>query len=61
MSGRLPEAYTWLERRFWQAAVKAGKISPSHKSIELNEWEREGWTYHAKGETASANDISVLY
>lgn len=49
LSGRLPEAYTWLERRFWKAAVNAGKISSSQKTVELNEWEREGWTYHAKG------------
>ncbi|KAL7283697.1 hypothetical protein ACG7TL_003133 [Trametes sanguinea] len=34
VSGRIPEAYTLFERRFMSA---------------LNEWEREGWTYHAKG------------
>ena len=49
ISGRLPEAYTWLERRFWQAAVKVGKIGGFKPTIELNEWERDGWTYHAKG------------
>ncbi|KAG9046792.1 CDP-diacylglycerol--glycerol-3-phosphate 3-phosphatidyltransferase [Tulasnella sp. UAMH 9824] len=49
ISGRLPEAYTWLERRFWAAASKAGKISPQDSKVELSEWERQGWTYHAKG------------
>ncbi|KAG8953110.1 CDP-diacylglycerol--glycerol-3-phosphate 3-phosphatidyltransferase [Tulasnella sp. 424] len=49
ISGRLPEAYTWLERRFWGAASKAGKISPQDSKVELSEWERQGWTYHAKG------------
>ncbi|KAG8978335.1 hypothetical protein FRB90_008438, partial [Tulasnella sp. 427] len=49
ISGRLPEAYTWLERQFWGAASKAGKISSSDGKVELSEWEREGWTYHAKG------------
>ncbi|KAG8998798.1 CDP-diacylglycerol--glycerol-3-phosphate 3-phosphatidyltransferase [Tulasnella sp. JGI-2019a] len=50
ISGRIPEAYTWFERRFWKAALKAGKISAGPDStIQLNEWERANWTYHAKG------------
>lgn len=29
-------------------ASKAGSIT--NPGIQLNEWERNGWTYHAKGE-----------
>lgn len=51
LSGLIPEAYTWFERRFWKAGVKVGKIGPAAEDsrIEIREWERPGWTYHAKG------------
>ncbi|KAJ7234201.1 hypothetical protein B0H12DRAFT_1143141 [Mycena haematopus] len=45
ISGRIPEGYTLLEQRFMAAVQHAGRQS----SVQLNEWEREGWTYHAKG------------
>ncbi|KAI0672826.1 hypothetical protein C8Q78DRAFT_1021589 [Trametes maxima] len=54
ISGRIPEAYTLLERRF-MAAVRAAGKEWSHGSSEvspgvrLDEWTRDGWTYHAKG------------
>ncbi|KAH9048572.1 hypothetical protein EDB84DRAFT_1456633 [Lactarius hengduanensis] len=51
ISGRLPEGYTWLEQRF-MAAVRASH-SQDHRHIsglvDLKEWNRPGWTYHAKG------------
>ncbi|KAI0362536.1 hypothetical protein OH77DRAFT_1388512 [Trametes cingulata] len=54
ISGRIPEAYTLFERRFIKAVHAAGKEWPQGSSdvspgVQLNEWEREGWTYHAKG------------
>ncbi|KAJ7168634.1 hypothetical protein C8R46DRAFT_1092204 [Mycena filopes] len=45
VSGRIPEGYTLLEQRFMKAVAGAGRQSAVH----LNEWERKGWTYHAKG------------
>ncbi|KAJ7846155.1 hypothetical protein B0H13DRAFT_2093898, partial [Mycena leptocephala] len=45
ISGRIPEGYTLLEQRFMSAVTRAGR----QPSVQLNEWEREGWTYHAKG------------
>ena len=45
VSGRIPEGYTLLEQRFMSAVQCAGRQS----GVQLNEWEREGWTYHAKG------------
>lgn len=45
VSGRIPEGYTLLEQRFMSAVQRAGRES----GVQLNEWEREGWTYHAKG------------
>ncbi|KAJ7699743.1 CDP-diacylglycerol-glycerol-3-phosphate 3-phosphatidyltransferase [Mycena olivaceomarginata] len=45
VSGRIPEGYTLLEQRFMNAVQRANRQS----SVHLNEWEREGWTYHAKG------------
>ncbi|CAO1632433.1 unnamed protein product [Parajaminaea phylloscopi] len=41
----IPPAYTWLERKFWKAVQQRNKVG----SIELLEWIRSGWTYHAKG------------
>lgn len=54
MSGLIPEGYTLLESQFHSALVKAGreweeKPVNGAKGIELREWKREGWTYHAKG------------
>ncbi|KAJ7614097.1 hypothetical protein FB45DRAFT_937949 [Roridomyces roridus] len=45
ISGRIPEGYTFLEQRFMNAVQRAGRAG----GVVLNEWEREGWTYHAKG------------
>ena len=58
MSGRIPEGYTVLERRFMKAVRAAGREwAPDilleelrEPGVQLNEWEKEGWTYHAKGE-----------
>ena len=55
ISSRLPEAYTWLEQRF-MAAVRASQPQDSWSvpgSVELKEWNRQGWTYHAKGALAA--------
>ena len=59
VSGRLPEGYTLLEQRFMRQVRQAGlewlhddDTRLEGPAVQLNEWEREGWTYHAKG-TAS--------
>ncbi|KAI0077108.1 hypothetical protein K474DRAFT_1771977 [Panus rudis PR-1116 ss-1] len=57
LSGRLPEGYTLLEQRFMSAVQRAGREwadSPTKDThdvggIQLREWARDGWTYHAKG------------
>ncbi|KAG1858071.1 hypothetical protein DFJ58DRAFT_877132, partial [Suillus subalutaceus] len=52
LSGLIPEGYTLLEKRFMSAVRAAGRLSsnvPDHHNISLKEWERDGWTYHAKG------------
>ncbi|KAI0748459.1 hypothetical protein C8Q80DRAFT_1104426 [Daedaleopsis nitida] len=54
ISGRIPEAYTLFERRFMKTVRAVGKEWDSQSSdvlpgVQLHEWEREGWTYHAKG------------
>ncbi|KAI8989810.1 hypothetical protein BD414DRAFT_485242 [Trametes punicea] len=53
-SGRIPEAYTLFERRFMRAVRAAGREWPYSSAdacpgVQLNEWQRGGWTYHAKG------------
>ncbi|KAJ7067316.1 hypothetical protein C8F01DRAFT_980074 [Mycena amicta] len=45
VSGRIPEGYTLLEQRFMNAVATANRQS----GVQLNEWQRDGWTYHAKG------------
>ncbi|KZT23964.1 hypothetical protein NEOLEDRAFT_1068461 [Neolentinus lepideus HHB14362 ss-1] len=57
MSGRIPEGYTYLEQRFMRAVRAAGRLGQdaayhvggSGGTVQLSEWERDGWTYHAKG------------
>ncbi|EPQ57779.1 hypothetical protein GLOTRDRAFT_71652 [Gloeophyllum trabeum ATCC 11539] len=60
VSGRIPEGYTYLEQRFMRAVHAAGRDAPvatavpgsvedAAKGVQLSEWERDGWTYHAKG------------
>lgn len=41
----IPPAYTYLERKFHDAIVARGR----QHGVELREWKRDGWTYHAKG------------
>ncbi|CAE7097031.1 unnamed protein product [Rhizoctonia solani] len=49
LSGRIPEAYTLLERRFWERVLAAHRQWDDDGGIELREWQQPGWTYHAKG------------
>ncbi|KAJ1308656.1 hypothetical protein OPQ81_004350 [Rhizoctonia solani] len=49
LSGRIPAAYTLLEQRFWDRVLAARRQWNGTQGIELREWERLGWTYHAKG------------
>lgn len=51
ISGRLPEGYTWLEQRFMDAVRTPRSQDPRQSSglVDLKEWNRHGWTYHAKG------------
>ncbi|KAG6856303.1 hypothetical protein H0H87_005716 [Tephrocybe sp. NHM501043] len=49
ISGRIPEGYTLLEQRFMSAVKRAGRLWKQKSGVQLTEWEREGWTYHAKG------------
>lgn len=55
VSGWIPEAYTWFESQFWKALKHQGQLLyPDGKKdisggVELKEWKKKGWTYHAKG------------
>jgi CDP-diacylglycerol--glycerol-3-phosphate 3-phosphatidyltransferase len=49
VSKYIPPAYTFYEKLFWEAVVKKGL----QDDIELREWNKEGWTYHAKGRDRS--------
>ncbi|KAH0827117.1 hypothetical protein J3R83DRAFT_4805 [Lanmaoa asiatica] len=50
LSGLIPEGYTLLEQKFMRAVRAAGRLSDQRDdAVTLSEWERHGWTYHAKG------------
>ncbi|KAJ4470230.1 hypothetical protein J3R30DRAFT_3539901 [Lentinula aciculospora] len=53
ISGRIPEGYTFLEQKFMKAAKRMAnmfsRFGSGHSNVELSEWEKSGWTYHAKG------------
>ncbi|KAF7312706.1 CDP-diacylglycerol--glycerol-3-phosphate 3-phosphatidyltransferase [Mycena indigotica] len=55
ISGRIPEGYTLLEQRFMQAVLHANR----QFGVQLNQWERDGWTYHAKGIWVSESEESL--
>ncbi|OCH93855.1 CDP-diacylglycerol-glycerol-3-phosphate 3-phosphatidyltransferase [Obba rivulosa] len=73
ISGRIPEGYTFLEQRFMKAVRAAGlEWSPADRDapppgpgVQLREWEKDGWTYHAKGiwlrPTATSDPVLTLF
>lgn len=68
-SGRLPEGYTLMEQRFMRAVRDARRewIPPElggnvrHPGVQLREWEKDGWTYHAKGALAAQALFTLAY
>jgi len=65
ISGRIPEGYTYLEQQFVKAVNGAGRewiADPSGdgRGVQLSEWEKDEWTYHAKGEQAQSFRRSVI-
>ncbi|KXN81217.1 CDP-diacylglycerol--glycerol-3-phosphate 3-phosphatidyltransferase, mitochondrial [Leucoagaricus sp. SymC.cos] len=64
ISGRIPEGYTYHEKRFMRAVRKAGRLwreaaSGSFKGVQLSEWNKPSWTYHAKGVWLSPSSKSL--
>lgn len=56
VSGLIPEGYTLLESQFERQVRALGRSwvdgteeGEDGHGVEITEWEREGWTYHAKG------------
>uniref|UniRef100_V5EVL2 CDP-diacylglycerol--glycerol-3-phosphate 3-phosphatidyltransferase n=2 Tax=Kalmanozyma brasiliensis (strain GHG001) TaxID=1365824 RepID=V5EVL2_KALBG len=55
VSGWIPEAYTWYECQFWKALRRAKRLlgqdgrKAEDGGVEIREWKKDGWTYHAKG------------
>ncbi|GAA5860274.1 hypothetical protein JCM8547_003449 [Rhodosporidiobolus lusitaniae] len=46
----IPPAYTYFAKKFWdEAQAQARKRGREESHVEMREWKREGWTYHAKG------------
>lgn len=45
VSKYLPPAYTHLEHQFWKELKNRGRSG----DVEIREWKKSGWTYHAKG------------
>ncbi|KAF8343518.1 hypothetical protein F5887DRAFT_918348 [Amanita rubescens] len=67
ISGRIPEGYTYLEQQFVKAVNGANRgwiADPSGggRGVQLREWEKDDWTYHAKGIwlSPSHGDLPVL-
>ncbi|TFK36676.1 hypothetical protein BDQ12DRAFT_236985 [Crucibulum laeve] len=63
ISGRIPEGYTLYEQRFMKAVKKAGRLwkdatGGGGQGVQLSEWSKKGWTYHAKGIWLSPSPLS---
>uniref|UniRef100_A0A0W0F713 CDP-diacylglycerol--glycerol-3-phosphate 3-phosphatidyltransferase n=1 Tax=Moniliophthora roreri TaxID=221103 RepID=A0A0W0F713_MONRR len=65
ISGRIPEGYTLLEQRFMKAVARAGRFWKESTGVQLLEWLKDGWTYHAKGlwfsPNASSHPVLTLF
>ncbi|KAI3609190.1 cdp-diacylglycerol-glycerol-3-phosphate 3-phosphatidyltransferase [Moniliophthora roreri] len=65
ISGRIPEGYTLLEQRFMKAVARAGRFWKESTGVQLLEWLKDGWTYHAKGlwlsPHASSHPVLTLF
>ncbi|XP_075973686.1 phosphatidylglycerophosphate synthase 1 [Anticarsia gemmatalis] len=44
-AGGIPHAYSLIARKFWQKVVDSNQT----RRVEMLEYERPGWTFHAKG------------
>ncbi|XP_048482743.1 CDP-diacylglycerol--glycerol-3-phosphate 3-phosphatidyltransferase, mitochondrial [Plutella xylostella] len=44
-AGGIPHAYSLIAKQFWQRVLETGQAG----RIQMMEYEREGWTFHAKG------------
>jgi len=51
LSRLIPEGYTYLESQFHRDAARQNRLwnEATSSGVRLREWERDGWTYHAKG------------
>ncbi|PWZ03120.1 hypothetical protein BCV70DRAFT_197354 [Testicularia cyperi] len=55
VSGWIPDAYTWFEYQFWSLLqrrsrlLRQGEREEDEGGVEIREWRKQGWTYHAKG------------
>ncbi|SCV68094.1 BQ2448_215 [Microbotryum intermedium] len=49
VSKYIPPAYTYLQHQFYEQMVEQSQRRNRESHIELREWKRQGWTYHAKG------------
>ena len=61
LSGRIPDAYTYLEQQFWNEVVRkglnTGGVDGAFPNVELREWQKYPWTYHEKGIWISPPEI----
>lgn len=45
----IPPAYTFFEKNFYEESVNYSQRRRKENHVDMREWKREGWTYHAKG------------
>ncbi len=64
VSGWIPDGYTWYEYQFWTALKRAKRLLGQNNrphdqgGVEILEWKKEGWTYHAKGIWLTPSDAA---
>ncbi|SCZ89770.1 BZ3500_MvSof-1268-A1-R1_Chr1-3g01568 [Microbotryum saponariae] len=49
VSKYIPPAYTHLQHQFYKQMIEQSQRRDRESHVELREWKRQGWTYHAKG------------
>ncbi|KAI5480805.1 CDP-diacylglycerol-glycerol-3-phosphate 3-phosphatidyltransferase [Pseudohyphozyma bogoriensis] len=49
ISKYIPPAYTYLTKEFYDESRRRAASHGKDSHVDLKEWRRDGWTYHAKG------------
>lgn len=58
----IPPAYTYFSQRFYEQVDEyTRRKRRDEPRVEMSEWKRDGWTYHAKGAFTFLAGVSPVF